>query len=65
VKRLPKYKACRVCKALTTEDRCPICGSTDLTYNWEGIIAVIDPLRSKLAQSLGYKKQGIYALRVR
>ncbi len=61
---MAKWKACRSCKALTTENKCPICGSDDLTYNWEGIVAITDPLRSQLAKMLGHEKVGMYALRV-
>ncbi len=61
---MPKWRACRNCKALTTENKCPICSSEDLTYNWEGIVAIIDPLRSQLAKILEHDKVGIYALRV-
>lgn len=61
---MAKWRACRNCKALTTENKCPICGSDDLTYNWEGIVAITDPLHSQVANMLGYKKVGIYALRI-
>lgn len=61
---MPKLKACRSCKALTENDECPLCGSKDLTVNWEGVVVIIDPTRSALAKKLGITRSGIYALRV-
>ncbi len=61
------FKACRRCKSLVPKEatRCPVCGSTDLSENWEGAIIVLSVERSKLAKSLGFEKPGKYALRVR
>lgn len=59
-----KYRACRKCKILTEEDKCPICGSTDLTVHWEGIVAIMDPMTSDVARALGITRPGIYCLRV-
>jgi len=59
-----RLKACRRDKALTDGDTCPICGSTDLTPSWEGVVAIVDPVRSSLAKRLGITRSGLYALRV-
>ena len=66
-RRSPPFKACRRCKSLVPKDatRCPVCGSTDLSENWEGAIIVLSVERSKLAKTLGIEKPGKYALRVR
>lgn len=66
-RRTIPFKACRRCKSLVPRDatRCPVCGSTDLSEDWEGAIIVLDPERSRLAKSLGFTKPGRYALRVR
>ena len=61
---MPRLKACKRCKALTSGDTCPACGSRDLTVNWEGIVAIVDPVRSELAKRLGIERSGLYALRV-
>ena len=61
---MPKFRACKQCKALTEGDKCPICGSKDLTIHWEGIVVIIDPIRSQVAKYLGIKRTGMYALRV-
>jgi len=61
------FKACRKCKSLVPKDatRCPVCNSTDLSEDWEGLIVVLDPEKSELAKRLGFIKPGRYALRVR
>jgi len=33
--------------------------------DWVGLVVVIDPERSVVARELGFKKPGIYALKVR
>ncbi len=60
------FKACRRCKALVDRkaEVCPICGSRDLTDDWEGIIIVFDPETSEMAKELGITKPGRYAIKV-
>ncbi|MEM0043338.1 MAG: transcription elongation factor subunit Spt4 [Sulfolobales archaeon] len=59
-------KACRSCKALVelSVDKCPVCGSTDFTEEWSGIIIIFDPERSRVASMLGIKKPGRYAIKL-
>lgn len=57
-------KACRRCHALTKENKCPVCGSTDLSVNWSGIAIIIDPENSEVAKLLGVKVPGRYAINV-
>ncbi len=62
----PKLKACRKCGALVDSkvNVCPICGSTEFTDNWEGMIIILDPSHSELAKELQIEKPGLYAIRV-
>lgn len=62
----PKLKACKKCGALVSSDAnvCPVCGSTEFTTNWEGMVIIIDPERSELARELMITKAGAYAIRV-
>lgn len=59
-------KACKSCKALVPLDteRCPVCGSTEFTEEWSGIIIVFDPERSRVARMLGIKQPGRYAIKL-
>ncbi|RUM48209.1 MAG: DNA-binding protein [Hyperthermus sp.] len=61
------FKACRRCKSLVPRDatRCPVCGSTDLSEDWEGAIIVREPTLSLLSQRLELQRKGRFALRVR
>lgn len=63
----PPFKACRRCKFLVPheEEKCPKCGSTDFTDEWEGMILVVDINNSKIAEMLGIKEPGKYAIKIR
>ncbi|HIQ23709.1 MAG TPA: DNA-directed RNA polymerase, subunit E'' [Pyrodictium delaneyi] len=65
--RVPPFKACRKCKSLVPREasRCPVCGSTDLSEDWEGTLVVIDPEKSVIAKKLEIAKPGRYAIKVR
>ena len=60
------FKACKRCKALaplnTTE--CSLCGSTDFSEEWSGMVVIIDPEGSQIARSLGITKPGRYAIKI-
>ncbi len=60
------FKACRKCHALVDKhaEVCPICGSRDLTDDWEGMVIIIDPEKSVIAKELGIDKPGRYAIKV-
>jgi len=60
------FKACLKCKALVRPDetKCPVCGSTEFTFEWSGMVIVLDPEKSKVAKFLDIKKPGRYALKV-
>lgn len=62
----PKLKACKKCGALVQGDTnvCPVCGSTDFTTNWEGMVIIINPSSSSLARELSITSPGIFAIRV-
>lgn len=56
--------ACRKCRSITTGKVCPVCKSTDLTADWNGIIIIFEPSKSKVASLLSIDKKGKYALKV-
>ncbi len=61
---MPRELACRQCHAITTGKVCPVCGSTDLTENWRGLVILFQPEGSDVASVLGLTKPGRYALQV-
>jgi len=64
--RKPPLKACRKCGALVPLDVnvCPVCGSTEFTDNWEGMIIIADPEKSEVAKALNLDKPGMFAIRI-
>ncbi len=61
------FKACRKCRSLVPKEatRCPVCGSTDLSEDWEGVIVVLDPEKSLIAKKMDITRSGKYAIKVR
>ncbi|MBI5224860.1 transcription elongation factor Spt4 [Candidatus Micrarchaeota archaeon] len=58
-------KACRNCRSILTGDKCANCGGTDLTKSFEGAIFIVDAADSKIAQAIGAKFPGKYALKIK
>jgi DNA-directed RNA polymerase subunit E" len=58
-------RACRVCKIITEDPSCPICRGTDLSDDYSGLLVVVKPEGSQLAQKMGIKEAGRYALKIR
>ena len=58
-------KACRQCKALVKNaNKCPVCGSEDLTEKWYGLVVILNPEKSELAKLLNITVAGEYALQI-
>jgi DNA-directed RNA polymerase subunit E" len=62
---MAKIKACKKCKVLTEEDKCPICQGSQLMETWKGKIIILNPEKSEIAQKIGAKQKGAYALKTR
>ncbi len=62
-----QLKACRKCKAILSADdvKCPYCGSTDLTDDWDGMVIVISEESEVLKLVEGIDKPGKYAIQIR
>ncbi|MBA4718872.1 MAG: DNA-directed RNA polymerase, subunit E'' [Nitrosopumilus sp.] len=61
---MAREMACRKCKAVTTGKICPVCKSSDLTPDWNGIVLVVDPTNSEISKTLGITQKGKYAIKV-
>ena len=61
---MAKQLACRECRCVTTAKVCPVCKSTYLSPDWNGIVLVVKPTNSKISNTLGITKPGKYALKV-
>lgn len=62
---MAKKKVCRVCKMFVDEDACPSCGTSSFSNNWQGRLFVSDANRSQIAQKIGLKAAGEYAIKVK
>lgn len=58
-------KACRSCRYITSDDHCPLCQGTELTKDWEGYILLINSDDSIVAEEIGAKSPGKYALKIK
>jgi DNA-directed RNA polymerase subunit E" len=62
---MAKKKVCKSCKIFVEGEECPICKSTNLSLNWQGRLYIIDPDKSIVAEKIGLKKKGEYAIKVK
>ena len=58
-------KACRDCNFISEGSSCPNCKSTNLSEDFSGLVVIIDPESSAIAQAMGITKKGEYAIRIR
>lgn len=61
---MSKERACKNCHLITRKDFCPKCNGP-LSTNYSGILVVIKPKESLMANELKIDRPGKYALRVR
>ncbi len=59
-----KLRACRVCKRVTEEMKCPVCGG-ETVLEWKGFLFILQPEKSLVAKKAGIKEAGEYAIKVR
>jgi len=60
-----KEKACKNCRMISNGPICPNCKSSNLSDDWTGIVIVMDSKNSEIAEKMGIKVPGKYAIRVR
>ncbi|MBI2130448.1 DNA-directed RNA polymerase subunit E'' [Candidatus Woesearchaeota archaeon] len=60
-----KKKVCKKCKLFVDGGECPLCKGNQFSTNWQGRLFVIDPDKSLIAQKIGLKAKGEYAIKVR
>jgi len=62
---MAKRKVCSTCKLFVEGDSCPSCKNNKFTNNWQGRIFILNPEQSIVAQKMGIKVKGEYAIKVR
>ena len=62
---MPKEKACKTCKTVYEGTKCPKCGSTESIDTFKGKINILKPENSEVAEKLGLKEKGTFAIKLR
>lgn len=62
---MSKKKACRKCKLLVEGNECPACKSDGFSTSWQGRLFVNDANKSMIAEKIGVKVKGEYAIKVK
>ena len=57
-------KICRKCKVFVTGTNCPLCNGTQFAESFKGKVAIFKPEESLIAQKMGIKKAGVYAIKL-
>ncbi|MBI2654477.1 DNA-directed RNA polymerase subunit E'' [Candidatus Woesearchaeota archaeon] len=60
-----KKKVCKRCKMLVEGGECPVCKTNQFSTNWQGRLYIVDPNKSLVAEKIGIKAKGEYAIKVR
>jgi DNA-directed RNA polymerase subunit E" len=58
-------KVCRTCKRFVEGSVCPVCNQSSFSRSWKGIVYINDPNGSEIAEKLGIKAAGKYAVWVK
>lgn len=62
---MSKKKVCKKCKIFVEGPECPICHGQSFSTNWQGRIFIVDSNKSEIAQKMGIKIKGEYAIKAR
>ena len=63
---MAKQKACKSCNTIfETGDKCPNCGSKEITDNFKGRMVLLNPEKSEIAKHLDLKEKGNFAIKTR
>ncbi|MAG07855.1 DNA-directed RNA polymerase subunit E'' [Candidatus Woesearchaeota archaeon] len=58
-------KICKNCKMFVESNECPVCKGNQFANNWQGRIFIADANKSMIAEKLGIKVKGEYAIKVK
>lgn len=58
-------RACKQCKTIVNEgNKCPECGSEELTDSYKGKVIILNPEKSEVAKNLKHSKKGTFAVKL-
>ncbi len=58
-------KVCKDCRLFVEGPTCHGCKGNQFTESWKGRIYIANPDKSEIAQKLGFKVKGEYAIKVK
>lgn len=59
-----KQKVCKNCRLIVHEAQCPLCKGNKFVDNFKGKIIIVDPVKSEIAEKMGFKAKGDYAIKI-
>ena len=62
---MAKKKACKTCKLFVEGNVCPLCKGNIFSNNWQGRLYITDIENSMIAEKIGIKVKGEYAIKTR
>ena len=62
---MAKRNVCTACKMFVEGGMCPNCKGNQFANSWQGRIYINDPEKSLIAQKLGIKMAGEYAIKLK
>ena len=62
---MAKKKACKKCKMFVTGDVCPGCKGNAFSTSWQGRLYIHNVSKSLIANKIGIKVKGEYAIKVK
>ncbi|MBW2976477.1 DNA-directed RNA polymerase subunit E'' [Candidatus Woesearchaeota archaeon] len=60
-----KKKVCKKCRIFVEGNACPICKTNQFSVNWQGRLHILDANKSLVADKIGIKVKGEYAIKSR
>jgi DNA-directed RNA polymerase subunit E" len=59
-------KVCKLCRIIILHgDKCPLCGSTELTTKWSNYAIILNADKSDLAKKLNIKVNSTFAITIK
>ena len=62
---MAKKKVCKKCTLFVEGDTCPVCKGNAFSTNWQGRLYINDAKKSMIAEKIGIKVKGEYAIKVK
>ncbi len=62
---MTKEKVCKTCKLFVEGNVCPVCKGNQFTTVYQGKLNILDANKSFIANQIGIKEKGRYAIKIR